>query len=166
MIYLTGDTHGNLDIQRVVNFFESEVLLQSLTKEDYLIILGDAGICWDDAESDEFVLNILKGLPVTTLFIDGNHENFALLNSYPISNWQGGKVHKISNDVIHLMRGQVFEIESNKFFTFGGGNSIDKMYRAENYSWWKEEIKVGGLDIFILICNLISFLVFIMMWLG
>ncbi len=45
MIYLTGDTHGNLDIQRVVDFFESEVLLQSLTKEDYLIILGDAGIC-------------------------------------------------------------------------------------------------------------------------
>lgn len=140
MIYLTGDTHGNLDIQRVVDFFESEILLQSLTKEDYLIILGDAGICWDDAESDEFVLNILKGLPVTTLFIDGNHENFALLNSYPISSWHGGKVHKISNDVIHLMRGQVFEIENKKFFTFGGGNSIDKMYRTENYSWWKEEM--------------------------
>ncbi len=79
-------------------------------------------------------------MPVTTLFIDGNHENFTLLNSYPISIWKGGKVHRISNDVIHLMRGQVFEIENKKFFTFGGGNSIDKMHRTENYSWWKDEM--------------------------
>lgn len=38
------------------------------------------------------------------------------------------------------MRGQVFEIEGLKFFTFGGGNSIDKSGRVEGISWWADEM--------------------------
>lgn len=60
------------------------------------------------------------------LFIDGNHENFDKLNSYPIETWCGGKVHKIRNNVIHLMRGEVYCIEGNTIFVMGGGYSIDK----------------------------------------
>ena len=74
------------------------------------------------------------------LFIDGNHENFEILNSYEVEEWNGGKVHKISDKLIHLMRGQVYEIEGKKIFTFGGGNSIDKQWRIEGRSWWREEM--------------------------
>lgn len=38
--------------------------------------------------------------------------NFELLNSYPVEIWNSGKVHKISDSVLHLMLGQVFLIES------------------------------------------------------
>ena len=38
MIYLTGDTHGNFD--RIRRFCE----INNTTKDDVLIILGDAGI--------------------------------------------------------------------------------------------------------------------------
>ena len=38
------------------------------------------------------------------------------------------------------MRGQVFEIDATRFFTFGGAHSIDKMYRTEGLSWFPEEI--------------------------
>jgi hypothetical protein len=38
------------------------------------------------------------------------------------------------------MRGQVYGIEGKKFFTFGGGYSIDKFLRREGVSWWKEEM--------------------------
>ena len=38
------------------------------------------------------------------------------------------------------MRGQVFEIEGTKFFTFGGAYSIDKGYRTEGIDWFPEEI--------------------------
>ena len=53
------------------------------------------------------------------LFIDGNHENFDKLNSYPVETWCGGKVHKIRNNVIHLMCGEVYCIE---------GNTIERRY--------------------------------------
>ncbi len=84
-------------------------------------------------------LKFYEELPFTTLFVDGNHENFTLLNQYPVTTWNGGKVHKISDHVYHLMRGQVFEMEGKTFFTFGGADSRDKRMRIENVSWWKEE---------------------------
>ena len=85
-------------------------------------------------------INLYSYLPFTILFIDGNHENFEPLNSYPVEVWNGGKVHRISYSIIHLMRGQVFMIESKSFFTFGGALSFDKGRRIEGKSWWKEEM--------------------------
>lgn len=135
-IYLTGDTHGMLDIGRLTERFELD---DKLTKQDYLIILGDAGILWNQVD-DEDVHRILEKLPVTTLWIDGNHENFDLLEKYPESYWNGGRVHRISESIIHLCRGQVFEIDGRTFFTFGGGNSIDKFWRLPSVSWWPQEM--------------------------
>ena len=53
------------------------------------------------------------------LFIDVNHENFEKLNSYPVETWCGGKVHKNHNNVIHLMRGEVYCVEENTIFVVG-----------------------------------------------
>lgn len=61
----------------------------------------------------------------TTVFVDGNHENFDRLYSYPVKEWNGGKVHEIRPSVLHLMRGEVFTIEDKKFFAFGGASSHD-----------------------------------------
>ncbi len=75
------------------------------------------------------------------LFVDGNHENFDLLNVYPVEIWNGGKVHKINPDIIHLMRGQVYKIDGETFYTFGGVTSIDKdIRRAFSYGWWAQEL--------------------------
>lgn len=140
MIYLSGDTHGTFDLQKVEDFFEIEKLMRDVSKQDYLIILGDTAICWDGGTKDVWVKECLQKLPVTVLWLDGNHENFDLLSEYPVTNWQGGKVHRIAPDIIHLMRGCCFEIEGKTFWTFGGAFSIDKMYRTENISWWKQEM--------------------------
>ena len=67
----------------------------------------------------------LEGKPFTTLFVDGNHENFDRLYAYPVEEWHGGKVHKIRPSVIHMMRGQVFAIDGKSVFTFGGASSHD-----------------------------------------
>ena len=37
--------------------------------------------------------------------------NFDRLYAYPVEMWHGGKAHKIRPSVIHLMRGQIFELE-------------------------------------------------------
>ena len=68
-----------------------------------------------------------------------NHENHKKLNEYPVEIWNGGKVHKIKENIIHLMRGQIFNIDGYKIFTFGGAYSIDKNMRTEFIDWWKEE---------------------------
>ena len=63
-----------------------------------------------------------------------------MIFSYPEERWNGGKVHRIRPNLLHLMRGQVFEIDGVTIFTMGGGYSIDKMYRIPGISWWAEEM--------------------------
>lgn len=133
MIYVTGDTHRKID-----NRF-SEKPLTKLTEKDYLIVLGDFGGVWYDDESDNLFLSYFEKQKYTTLFIDGNHENHKKLNNFPVEIWNGGKIHKIKNNIFHLMRGQIFNIDGYKIFTFGGAYSIDKNMRTEFIDWWKEE---------------------------
>lgn len=135
---ITGDIHGTLDIAKILDFFDERE--DEFTKDDYLIICGDVGVCGFSVTDQNVTRRILRNLPVTTLFVDGNHENFAELNSYGVDEWNGGTVHFIESDIIHLMRGQVYNIDGTTFFTFGGAYSIDKMYRAEGLTWFPEEI--------------------------
>ncbi len=135
---ISGDTHGMLDIGKIVTFFDEHE--GEYTSEDYLIICGDVGVCGFSASEEAETRSIFRDLPVTTLFIDGNHENFEQLNSYGVDTWNGGKVHFVESKIIHLMRGQVYEIDGTRFFTFGGACSIDKMYRTEGISWFPEEM--------------------------
>lgn len=135
---ISGDTHGTLDLGKVIRFFNENE--KKYTKDDYLIIVGDVGICGFHAEEEKKTREVFRNLPVTTLFIDGNHEHFGKLNSYTVEEWNGGKVHFIEDNMIHLMRGQVFDLNGTKFFTFGGAHSVDKMYRTVGLSWFPEEM--------------------------
>lgn len=157
MIWVTGDTHGDWVHRLNMDSFPEQ---REMAKDDYVIVLGDFGI-WKDTNEQRYNLNWLDERNFTTLFVDGNHSNFDLLNSYPVSEWHGGKVHFINDSVIHLMRGQIFNIDDKSFFTFGGARSHDihdgileaddpriqrwrkdmsKMYRINHISWWKEEM--------------------------
>ncbi|AUN22538.1 metallophosphatase [Clostridium botulinum] len=135
MIYITGDTHIPIDIERL-NFLDCK----NLMKNDYVTICGDFGGVWENSEIELCYREWLQSKPWTTLFIDGNHENFDLLNSYKVEEWHGGKVHFITENIIHLMRGQVFNINELKFWTMGGATSTDKENRREHITWWKEEV--------------------------
>jgi len=138
MIYLTGDIHGDISIRRLktLSFIEKE----TLTKDDYVIIIGDFGLVWRNSNEEYYWRKWLDDKPFTTLFVDGNHENHTLLKEFPVEEWKGGKIHRVSDSILHLMRGQVFEIDGKKFFTMGGATSIDKHMRIDGISWWKEEL--------------------------
>ncbi len=137
MIYITGDTHKSIDIHKLsMKEFPEQ---KNLTKQDYVIICGDFGMCWNNDDEEMFWRNWLNQKKFTTLFVDGNHENFSMLNAYHMEEWQGGDVHMIGESIIHLMRGQVYVIDGLKFFTMGGACSVDKSHRTLNVSWWKEE---------------------------
>ena len=116
-----------------------------------------------DSENREenYWLDWLNQKHFTTLFLDGNHENYDRLNAMETELWNGGKIHKVRSSIYHLMRGQVFQIQGRTFFTFGGAKSHDisdgiyertdprlknkkslsgKMYRINHLSWWQQEL--------------------------
>lgn len=109
-------------------------------KLDYLFITGDFGYIWTGSKEEEKILDFIGLLPITVLFIDGNHENYKLLNKYPIEEWQGGKVQNIRENIIHLMRGEIYNFLGKTIFTFGGAKSIDRQFRIKDISWFEKEM--------------------------
>lgn len=135
MIYDTGDIHAN-------QYKWVEQIHPALSSGDILIVNGDFGIgFWNGRYwSEETFFDWISEQEYTVLFVDGNHENFNKLNDYPVELWNGGRVHKIRHNLIHLMRGEVYNIDGISVFAFGGGYSIDKYRRQENVSWWRQEM--------------------------
>ena len=166
MVYVTGDCHADFKRFSTANFKDQT----EMTRDDYVIVCGDFGGVWCDSSEERWWLNWLEEKPFTLLFVDGNHENFDRLYSdeFEVVDFHGGKAHKIRDNVYHLMRGYIFEIEGKKFFAFGGASSHDisdgildesdfssyrsflkkvrqmedenKMFRINHLSWWKEEL--------------------------
>lgn len=137
MIFWTGDTHGIMDQEKI---FKTE---HRPTPDDHLIIAGDLGIPWFNREDprDEDALNRMTELyPCRIWFCDGNHENFSRLNTLPTRFHNEQPVGKLHDRVHHLRRGLVYQIDNKNIFVFGGGLSVDRIYRTPGESWWKEEI--------------------------
>lgn len=139
MLYVTGDIHCPIDIGKInTKQFPAQ---KRMSKEDYIIICGDVGIVWQPGSGeDRWWQKWLEEKKFTTLFVDGNHENHQALQEYPVEVWNGGKIHRVKPTVIHLMRGQVYNIDGYRIFTMGGAASADRIYRKEGVSWWQEEM--------------------------
>lgn len=165
MVFVTGDCHGEFNKFSTKNFPEQK----DMSYDDTVIICGDFGI-WNDGKSERYWLDWLNEKSFTTVFCDGNHENFDRLYSdeFQIVDFHGGKAHKIRDHVYHLLRGNVFEFDGKKFFVFGGAQSHDiadgildeanfdtwrefeetvyrwsklgRQFRVAHISWWKEEL--------------------------
>ncbi len=138
LIFITGDTHVPIDIEKLNEKLFPEQ--KSMTRNDYVIICGDFGGVWDNSDRHGKWLKWLSERPFTLLFADGNHENFDLLEKYPVTLWNGGKVHTVADNILHLMRGQVFIIDGKCFFVMGGAVSRDRFMRREGVSWWSREM--------------------------
>lgn len=120
-IFITGDTHGDFRRFRPDIFYEQE----HMTKEDLVLVCGDFGGIWHGDPRDDAGLDWLEDRPYTTAFVLGNHENYDAYKDYPKEEWQGGQIQRIRPSVLHLMRGQVYELNGRKFFTMGGASSHD-----------------------------------------
>ena len=165
MVFITGDCHG--DFRRFgVNKFRDQ---KEMTKDDTVIICGDFGL-WHDTKEERYWLDWLEDKPFTTVFVDGNHENFDRLcgMEFDLGYFHGACVQKIRPSVLHVLRGGIFELEGKSFFCFGGAKSHDikdgildpidfenykafskevhlwqkqgKQFRVNHYSWWEQEL--------------------------
>ena len=109
-LYVTGDCHGEFQRFTTKNFPPQK----GMDRDDYMIICGDHGGVWAGEQADGHKLDWLEAKPFTTLFV-----------AYPEKGWHGGRVHEVRPHVLHLMRGQVFDIGGLTWFTMGGAASHD-----------------------------------------
>lgn len=133
MILITGDIHGQC--KRLNNIFKK------IKQTDVIIQLGDLGLIWTKENKIQLDYIQKKHPNKELLWIDGNHQNFARLYSdYQVIQRYGSPVHKIRNNIYHLMRGYIYTIQQKTFFCFGGGISIDKQWRTPYISWWPQQM--------------------------
>ena len=137
MIYLSGDPHSE-EARFHLLYNQGE---RDFTARDTLIFLGDFGYTTspDGPRFKRDFLDNLAARPYTICFCDGNHEDFAALNSYPVARWNGGLVHVIRPNILHLMRGQCYTIEGKTFLALGGAYSRDGYMRQRGVDWFPEE---------------------------
>ena len=81
MVYLTGDTHGDLDRFR-------HGRLRWLGKRDIVVVLGDFGFVWDGSAEEQKKLDWLRKRPYTLLFLDGSHEMSTMCAAAACWSWR------------------------------------------------------------------------------
>lgn len=123
MIYLTGDTHGSFErISEFCHRFKT-------TKEDVMIILGDAGINYYEGKRAELLKKMLDDMPITFFCIHGNHEQRPYaIPTYHEETWNGGMVYveKKHPSILFGKDGEVYNLDGKKAIVIGGAYSVDK----------------------------------------
>jgi len=138
--FVTGDIHQTHDINKLTNrnFPEQKYL----TKEDVVIIAGDFGMLWNYTMTKEehYWLKWMDDRNFTTVFCDGNHENFDLLDNLQSYNKFGADVGYVGHSIFHLRRGNVYRINGKRILAIGGAHSHDRAYRTWGKTMWKQEV--------------------------
>lgn len=137
MLYITGDTHGKFD--RFIQFCE----IMQTTKEDILIILGDAGVNYYQDSRDKHSKKLLESLPITFLCVHGNHEQRPYaISTYEEQEWNEGIVY-VEKKYPHLLfakDGEIYNLAGKSVMVIGGAYSVDKFYRLEQgWNWFENE---------------------------
>ncbi len=137
MFYITGDTHG--DFRRVSAFCRE----RQLTREDCLIILGDAGFNYYGDFRDRLVKHEMAQLPITIFCIHGNHEMRPWhVDSYRKTSWHGGAVwvEAAYPNLLFAVDGEIYDLDGRQTAVIGGAYSVDKIRRLMNHwRWWEDE---------------------------
>lgn len=147
-LFITGDKHG------VFSSIEQFCQSNATTKEDAIIILGDAGVNYWGGSRDKRLKRKLEKLPITFLFVRGNHESRPSKKSY--------KLHTIASPLYSgtfLVEDEfpslLFMVDGEEYYlgegwlpslVLGGAYSVDKYYRLEQqflghsgYRWFYDE---------------------------
>jgi Icc-related predicted phosphoesterase len=138
MIYILGDLHGD--------WTKLERIKEHMNPEDIIIQVGDFGIY--SRELMYLRHAFPEGYPCKVLMIDGNHENFNIINE-----WSKDEPTEFHKNFFYMPRGYVMEIEGKLFGFLGGAESIDKAWRTPGIDWFAEE-RVSQDDVDKLIHNL------------
>ena len=132
MIYFLSDLHASLEFEAFNKYISEN------HDDDLLILLGDLELAFRDTEENRQFNELLLNAKCPIAMIDGNHENYDFIYSYPTEEWNGGMVHRLSPYLVHLMRGYIYTIEGKSFLAFGGCRSSEG-WRLKGLYWPQQE---------------------------
>ena len=135
--WITGDCHGDHDGKKLgTDKFPEGTLCD---RSDVIAVTGDFGYWWNSSKSDHYWRKWLAQKKYTIVFVDGNHENFPMMERSEQVVKFGNTCNQLLDNVFWLRRGKVYEINGVKCFAFGGAMSTDKAHRTTYIDWWPEE---------------------------
>lgn len=136
-VFIKGDCHGSF------GFLDNFCFKANTTKDDILIILGDAGINYNLNMKDIILKEKIKNYPITLFCIHGNHEERPYnIPSYKEKEMFGGIVYVEDEypNIIFAKDGENYKIGGHYYFVLGGAYSVDKNYRlARGWNWFESE---------------------------
>ena len=135
-LFVTGDTHGGIDMSKLNSRHFRNT---GLTKEDILVVMGDAGFIWNGGGEEQFWQKFLDDKPWTTFCVLGNHENYDAIEKLPIVDFHGTSARKVNDSIYYAISGEVYNLCGKKCLVVNGADSHDKAFRKEGKSWWAQE---------------------------
>lgn len=147
-LFITGDCHcnarGEMEKLNTAHFNP-----EGLTKDDILVIMGDAGFVWNNGATEHFWRDWLDNKPWTTFCVLGNHESYDLIEKLPTTTFGGEEVYQVSKSVFYAKSGRIYNLCGKKCLVVNGADSHDifitdaygkkKRYRYPHISWWEQE---------------------------
>ncbi len=128
-VMLLGDTHGNFNHLRLALQTAKDA---GITK---VIQIGDFGFFWAGNDYTKPISQALENMDMTLDFLDGNHEDFTVLNPYTDSD----EPVEIRPRIRYLPRGYTWNDGKYTYMSLGGATSVDQYDRTPGYTWFSEE---------------------------
>ena len=143
-IFVKGDCHGDF------YFLKQWCINNNTSKNDYLVLCGDAGINYYLNKAEENLKKEISECPITLICVHGNHEERP--KNIPSYKFQYDKKLKCNvwyeekyPNIIFPQDG-VIEISGHKCLILGGAYSIDKYYRIYGRLPWFPEEQMSNED--------------------
>jgi hypothetical protein len=142
-VFVTGSTYGYLNFEKLSPKYWQRSM--TLTRDDILIVCGDFSLALDGTWIDKALQDWYNKRAYTVCFISGDKENHFELKRFPEIDFYGGKAHKISDNIYHLLNGECYNFGGKKFFCFGGSQgfnefNIDGLPKESDYIRGKNSI--------------------------
>ena len=137
MVYITGDTHG--DFSRFGKFCRRN----TVTEDDVVIVLGDAGLNYFGDGRDNAAKESASQYGFTLFCVHGNHElRPASLPSYGMREFCGGEVwfEESFPRLLFARDGDLYRLGGHDCVVIGGAYSVDKYTRLlRGLRWFEDE---------------------------
>lgn len=141
-VMIAGDTHANL--KHVKNTLIRRAANEGIPR---ILQVGDFGFVWTNRSGDlNGELDVLSGIlvknEINLYFIEGNHEDYDLLESLGAKPDNDSMLEIVPN-IWHIPRGFAWDWDGVRFLGIGGAVSVDRGPlnpdpRRDAY-WWPQE---------------------------
>jgi len=157
--FVSGDLHGDINGELKYILYKNDFKnVNELDKSDVIIQLGDSGILWyykeyeNGFKKDMILAEKIAEKKYTMLIVPGNHENYDLIYELPVIDKWAGKVYVLDTKkgpIYFAKRGEIYEINNKKIFTFSGAmsNDIESRIKFEDIGKRKKRYNLYGKSI-------------------